>query len=200
MVFHLRWKDKLLTSIDTTHSDLAHKVPPHLYPTPKWMDAHHHYDPYTDTRTHEPILGPGDDFVIERLGGLLSSGTFTPRYTHPYLQLSKGASRLEYLGLLGKPVVLNYPLVMEKKGTMDDPIIVDTIMGIRTVGCTAGETTRCPDCCQAFHLRYIVDPDDISRDSERFWKTHVDPNAVFPEKSHGHEDHGHHGGNTAHQH
>ncbi|RKP20046.1 COX5B-domain-containing protein [Rozella allomycis CSF55] len=176
MVFHLRWKDKLLTSIDTTHSDLAHKVPPHLYPTPKWMDAHHHYDPYTDTRTHEPILGPG---------------------------------------LLGKPVVLNYPLVMEKKGTMDDPIIVDTIMGIRTVGCTgypkysheqvyfrmkAGETTRCPDCCQAFHLRYIVDPDDISRDSERFWKTHVDPNAVFPEKSHGHEDHGHHGGNTAHQH
>lgn len=116
--------------------------------------------PYSDAKAateEEPVVGPGG-----------SSTNIPSMY-----EQSAGLERLEYLaGLAGRPIFLMDQLKVEAFGTMAKPIPVPSLEGSRIVGCSGfpvdshetmwfkvearrGEPSRCPECGQAFAIKFV---------------------------------------------
>ena len=100
-----------------------------------------------------PIVGPG------RAAGAQPGD---PKYEY-----AAGVERVEYLAkLVGKSPVLNEPLNIYKRGTMEDPIPVPSVYEDRIVGCSGFPVDshdliwwnlkgkeRCIECGQAFEIQ-----------------------------------------------
>ncbi len=88
-----------------------------------------------------------------------------------------GKERVEYLsGLAGRSAFLMDPLCVDHYGTLADPILVESAVGRRLVGCTGfpkysheavfffagdegeldGGAARCNDCGQAFRIKPVA--------------------------------------------
>jgi len=105
-------------------------------------------------------------------------GSGSPPGTIPTpFERAPGLERLEYLAEVeGVPLFLSSEtLKIEAKGTLDKPIMVETIQGERIVGCTGfpkyshhvswmnlkgyDHVGRCADCGQAFKLKFAEMPE-----------------------------------------
>ena len=90
------------------------------------------------------------------------------RISTPY-EHAVGVERLEYLAKMsGKNLWLMDPLKVDHYGTLDDPIIVESMAGERIAGCTGfpkwshevvwmkvSGVKRCPECGQAFKIKKV---------------------------------------------
>lgn len=105
----------------------------------------------------EQVLGPGN--------------TDANRISTVFEQAS-GAERIEYLAkLTGKNAFLTDPLRVDHYGTLEDPILVESVVGRRLAGCTGfpkysheplwlwvdekEPPARCQECGQAFKINKI---------------------------------------------
>lgn len=116
------------------------------------VDAHDHEHHHHDAEKPSFAVGPG-----------APSG----KIATPFEQ-APGLERVEYLAQAqGINIFMNEPLKVDAFGTLEKPILVETLEGERVAGCsgfpkyshdiawmklTGDKICRCPDCGQAFKL------------------------------------------------
>jgi cytochrome c oxidase subunit 5b len=121
------------------------------------------------------LFGIGRRFQFRMMGGKVSHenlpvGPGAPPGTMPTsFEQAVGLERLEYLAEAeGVSLYIDEELRIEKRGTLKEPVLVETIQGERIVGCTGfpkyshnavwmqlkgyDSAERCLDCGQAFKL------------------------------------------------
>lgn len=90
------------------------------------------------------------------------------RISTPY-EHTVGLERLEYLARMsGRNFYMMEPLKIDQYGTLDNPVIVESMVGERIAGCTGfpkdshevvwmkvSGTKRCPECGQAFKIKKV---------------------------------------------
>lgn len=103
---------------------------------------------------------------------VIGPGTKDPSLIATTYEQAPGLERVELLGkLAGKSAFLMEPLKVDHFGTLKDPILVDSMVGRRIVGCTgfpkdshallyfwvdeAEGPARCLDCGQAFRINKL---------------------------------------------
>lgn len=116
-----------------------------------------------NTKNYPPILPPD---IVQDVSDKIGP--------HTAYESTVGLQRLQLLGKMAeKEVFLTKPLNVDHYGTLENPILVDTVVGERLVGCTGFpkyshrplwlwitrvsliEATRCPDCGQAFRANIL---------------------------------------------
>jgi cytochrome c oxidase subunit 5b len=91
-----------------------------------------HFSSDSSHQASVPVFGPG----LKKKGEIATN-----------LEHLTGLARLEYLASLkGENIFLDDPIKAEKRGTLKEPILVDSLFAYRLVGCTG---TKHSDCrCQ----------------------------------------------------
>lgn len=96
--------------------------------------------PKTESTSFEGIEGYGVSRTLADVTGpnkLFGPGTESPDAMPTAFDISTGLERLELLAKMeGVELFDTQPLIQDRKGTMDDPFIVDSLDPVRYIGCT----------------------------------------------------------------